>query len=234
MSQLLQPTAPVSNPDTVMRMIAAARPQPTPSIHPPRAPKLRLHTEDETSAPETDNWQRAPKPRQSDIAGHPSPTPLHLASDTAPGSSDLGSSDLASENSDSSHNFAMAQPPTPQVQQLVDHLHRRQKELAQREADLQAEVYHWDKQVLASKASINKRAAELEQHLTQVEQQQSLLVKLQQNLIDSQTAIRATVERLIEQSDAGELKSELLNLQVELGNRFDEILNRWDRVSQWS
>jgi len=249
MSQFHQTSATVSNPDTVMRMISTTRPRPARSPQPSRPPKLRLHTGDESlvskeaeaSTRSVESSQTNSTRRTSTSHRKPSTVELHLATETAPtadelSSSKVGSAKLAANDSNSSHSFAsfaLAGPPTPQVQQLVDHLHQQQKKLAQREADLQAEVYHWDKQVLASKAALKKRAAELEQHLTQVEQQQSLLVKLQQNLIDSQTAIRATVERLIEHSDAAELKSELLNLQLELGQRFDEILNRWERVSQW-
>jgi chromosome segregation ATPase len=123
------------------------------------------------------------------------------------------------------------EPPAKQVEQLALHLKTRQKDLAQREANLQAQSYHWEKQVLSSKAHLRKRSAELEQHLSQVRLQQAQLIKLQQNLIDSQVALRVIVERIVNHVGPGELKAELASLQVELGERIDVILNRWEKLS---
>ncbi len=125
--------------------------------------------------------------------------------------------------------FDLGQPPTRQIEQLVSHLRNRQKDLIQREADLQAQAYHWEQQVLSSKSHLRRRTSELEQHCSQVQLQQTQLVKLQQNLVDSQQALRVVIERIVDDCQPAELKAELHALRRELNERFDVILNRWER-----
>ena len=124
----------------------------------------------------------------------------------------------------------MEQPPVRQIEQLVAHLRSRQKVLDQREADLQAQTYHWEQQVLSSKSHLRRRTSELEQHWSQVQLQQAQLVKLQQNLVDGQQAIRAVIERIVDDCQPTELQAELNSLRQELHERFDVILNRWERI----
>lgn len=126
--------------------------------------------------------------------------------------------------------FRFDEPPGQRSEQLLNHLRLRQKELIQREADLQAQTYQWEKQVLATEASLRKRGAELEQHLTQVACQQEQLMKLQQNLVDSQQAIRAIVERLVDESTDVNAKMELAALRDEIGQRFDDNFRRWEHL----
>jgi hypothetical protein len=133
------------------------------------------------------------------------------------------------ENSDEDV-FRFDEPPGQRSEQLLNHLRNRQKELIQREADLQAQTYQWEKQVLATEASLRKRGAELEQHLTQVACQQEQLMKLQQNLVDSQQAIRAIVERLVDESTDVNAKIQLTALRDEVGQRFDDNFRRWEHL----
>lgn len=126
--------------------------------------------------------------------------------------------------------FRFDEPPGQRSEQLLNHLRNRQKELIQREADLQAQTYQWETQVLATEASLRKRGAVLEQHLTQVACQQEQLMKLQQNLVDSQQAIRAVVERLVDESTDVNAKMELAALRDEVGQRFDDNFRRWEHL----
>lgn len=127
----------------------------------------------------------------------------------------------------------LAHPPTKQVEQLIRHLREQQKQLAQREADLQSQAQHWDEQVLASKAHLQSRTAEIKQQATQVQQQQLHLARLQQNLIDSQTALRTVIERIVSDSEPGKLKIELIALRDELDQRFEQIAVRWERFAKF-
>lgn len=156
-----------------------------------------------------------PTPENSTVPAHPH---LKLHVDTGSESSEFEA-------------VSPSVPPVKQVEQLAQHLKTRQKDLAQREADLQAQSYHWEKQVLSSKAHLRKRASELEQHLSQVRLQQEQLIKLQQNLIDSQLAVRTIVDRIVSVSEPSALKSELNSLRIELGERVDEILGRWEKLA---
>ena len=126
--------------------------------------------------------------------------------------------------------FRFDQPPGQRSEQLINHLRNRQKELVQREADLQAQTYQWEKQVLATEASLRKRSSELEQHLSQVACQQAQLIKLQQNLVDSQEAIRSVVERLVSESRDAETRQPLEALRNEIVQRFDDNFRRWERL----
>jgi hypothetical protein len=126
--------------------------------------------------------------------------------------------------------FRFDQPPGQRSEQLLSHLRNRQKELVQREADLQAQTYQWEKQVLATEASLRKRGAELEQRLTHVACQQEQLMKLQQNLVDSQQAIRAIVEWLVDESEDVDIKLQLAALRDEVGQRFDDNFRRWEHL----
>ncbi len=126
--------------------------------------------------------------------------------------------------------FRFDQPPGQRSEQLVNYLRNLKKELVQREADLQAQTYQWEKQVLATEASLRKRSNELEQHLAQVTCQQAQLIKLQQNLVDSQEAIRSVVERLVSESQGVDTRRQLSALQNEIVQRFDENFQRWERL----
>lgn len=126
--------------------------------------------------------------------------------------------------------FRFDQPPGQRSEQLLNHLRNRQKELVQREADLQAQTYQWEKQVLAAEASLRKRGAELDQHLTQVACQQEQLMKLQQNLVDSQQAIRAIVERLVNESEDVNIKLQLTALRDDVSQQFDDNFRRWEHL----
>ena len=126
--------------------------------------------------------------------------------------------------------FRFDQPPEQRSEQLLNHLRNRQKELAQREADLQAQTYEWEKQVMATESSLRKRSAVLEQHLTQVACQQEQLMKLQQSLVDSQHATGALVEKLVEDCQDIEIKSHLEALRDEIGQRFDDHFRRWEHL----
>ena len=126
--------------------------------------------------------------------------------------------------------FRFDQPPGQRSEQLLNHLRNRQKELVQREADLQAQTYHLEKRILATEASLRKRTGELEQHLSQANCQQAQLMKLQQNLVDSQQAIRVVVERLVNEFEGQEIKPQLEALRDEIGQRFDDNFQQWERL----
>lgn len=134
-------------------------------------------------------------------------------------------------DSESPENWSEAEPiSTRQVSQLVEHLRQRQRELDQREADLQAKVFRWEQQVSSQQSRYRKRSSELKQHLSQARAQQVQLIKLQQSLVDSQTALRKVIEQVVESCEPGQLKRELENLRYELGECMDGILNRWERL----
>ena len=126
--------------------------------------------------------------------------------------------------------FRFDQPPEQRSEQLLNHLRNRQKELAQREADLQAKTYQWEKQVMATEASLRKRGTVIEQHLTQIACQQEQLMKLQQSLVDSQQSIRATVEQLVDENENAEKTLQLESLRDEIANCFEDSLHRWERL----
>ena len=126
--------------------------------------------------------------------------------------------------------FRFDQPPEQRSEQLLNHLRNRQKELAQREADLQAQTYEWEKQVMATEASLRKRGAVIEQHLTQIACQQEQLMKLQQSLVDSQQAIRAIVERLVDGTDDANITPHLESLRDEIADCFEDNLHQWERL----
>jgi SMC interacting uncharacterized protein involved in chromosome segregation len=117
-----------------------------------------------------------------------------------------------------------------QVEQLVQHVRQRQRELDQREADLQAGVFRLEQQSTTSQVQLRKRALELEQHLGQIKLQQAQLIKLQQNMIETQTTLRKVIERIVSNSEPGQLKQELLKLKFELGESLDSIISRWERI----
>lgn len=117
-----------------------------------------------------------------------------------------------------------------QVEQLVQHLRIRQRELDQREAHLQASVYRHEQQLASSQAQLRKRNSELEQHLSQVKLQQAQLIKLQQNMIETQTSLRRVIERIVENCEPGLLKQELQKLRFELSENLDAILCRWEKL----
>lgn len=126
--------------------------------------------------------------------------------------------------------YQLDHPPTPQVEQLVGHLKSLQKDLAQREADLQKSMLHWDKQVLAKEASLRKQQAELDQHLAMVNRQQEQLLRLQQNLVSHQDAIRQVVEQLVDDNENREIQATLESLLHQLNYQSDIILTRWERL----
>jgi hypothetical protein len=117
-----------------------------------------------------------------------------------------------------------------QVEQLIQHVRQRQRELDQREADLQAGVFQFEQHSTSSQVQLRKRALELEQHLGQVKLQQAQLIKLQQNIIETQTTLRKVIERIVSNSEPGQLKQELLKLKFELGESLESIISRWERV----
>lgn len=117
-----------------------------------------------------------------------------------------------------------------QVQQLVQHVRQRQRELDQREADLQANVFRFEQQSTSTQVQLRKRALELEQHLGQVKLQQTELIKLQQNMLETQTSLRRVIERIVDNSEPGQLKQELQKLKFELSESLDAILSRWERI----
>jgi hypothetical protein len=119
-----------------------------------------------------------------------------------------------------------------QVEQLVQHLRTRQRELDQREAHLQASVYRHEQQLAGSQAQLKKRASELEQQLSQVKLQQAQLIKLQQNMIETQTSLRRVIERIVENCEPGLLKQELQKLRFELSEKLDAILCRWEKLKR--
>jgi hypothetical protein len=127
--------------------------------------------------------------------------------------------------------WSEAQPVSArQISQLVEHLRQRQHDLDQREADLQANVYCWEQQVAAHQSQLRKRSLELEQHLTQVRAQQDQLIKLQESLVNSQSAQRALIEQMVTSSEPGQLKTVLEKLQFELTEGMNAILHRWERL----
>ncbi len=140
---------------------------------------------------------------------------IHVDADSEPDAADI---------------YQSEQPPTRQVEQLVEHLRLQQKELSQREADLQKATHTFETKVLATEANLRKQGLELEQHWSQIERQQEQLVQLQQNLVDHQAAIRSVVERLVVQSDDFKLKPELESLLEQLKHQSDLIANHWHRV----
>lgn len=117
-----------------------------------------------------------------------------------------------------------------QVEQLAIHVRNRKRDLDQREANLQAEVYHWEQQVLKMKADLNRRTNELEQQRNQLNLQRAQLIKLQQNLINTQTNLRAMVEKIVDSSHPEELKLELGKLRFELSESMDGLLRRWESL----
>ncbi len=121
--------------------------------------------------------------------------------------------------------------PPQQAEQLVKHLRNRQRDLEQREADLQAAVYRWEQKAMVEDARYRKRTGELEQHLGHVKAQQEQLVKLQQNLIDSQTALRQAIETIVDDSQPRDLKAALETLKTELNETMDAVLTRWEKIS---
>ena len=136
----------------------------------------------------------------------------------------------SSESEDVQDEFQLDQPPTRQVEQLVSHLRNQQKELAQREADLQAKTYQFEKQSLASESDLRKRCSELKQHMSQVNRQQAQLVKLQQSLIDGQEAIGIVVEKLVADCNQDELKDDLEVLRHQLQHQFESNFSQWERL----
>jgi malate synthase len=133
--------------------------------------------------------------------------------------------------SEPQENWSEADPiSTRQVGQLVEHLRQRQRELDQREADLQAKVFRWEQQASSQHSQFRKRRSELEQHLSQARAQQLQLIKLQQSLVDSQTALRKVIEQIVDSCEPGQLKHELEKLRYELAECMDAILNRWERL----
>lgn len=125
---------------------------------------------------------------------------------------------------------ASASVSSQQVEQLIQHLRVRQRELDQREADLQASVFRFEQQVTGNQAQLRKRTAELEEHLSQVKLQQTQLIKLQQSMIATQTSLRRVIERIVENSEPSSLKPELQKLKFELNESLDVILTRWERI----
>lgn len=121
-------------------------------------------------------------------------------------------------------------PPNRQVEQLVSHLREQRKDLAQREANLQSRVYEWEKEALAREGSLRKRRSEIEQHLSQVKRQQDQLMSLQQNLINSQDAIRAVVEQLVNDCRDADRIHDLQLLRDEIGNRMESNFQEWERL----
>lgn len=119
-----------------------------------------------------------------------------------------------------------------QVEQLVQHVRQRQRELDQREADLQANVFRFEQQSTSNQAQLRKRALELEHHLGQVKLQQAQLIKLQQNMIETQKALRKVIERIVSNAEPGQLKQELQKLKFELAENLDAILSRWERIQE--
>lgn len=119
-----------------------------------------------------------------------------------------------------------------QMKQLIQHVRLRKKALDQREADLQGQVYRWEQQVMGVKAQLKQKTVALEQQLNQLNLQRAQLIKLQQNLIDTQTALREIIERIVDQCEGEELKLQLGKLRFELTETMDAILNRWERLKE--
>jgi hypothetical protein len=134
-------------------------------------------------------------------------------------------------DSEAHENWSEPEPiSTRQVSQLVEHLRQRQRELDQREADLQAKVFRFEQHATVQQSQFRKRSSELDQHLSQVRAQQVQLIKLQQSLVDSQTALRRVIEQIVDSCEPGQLKRELEKLRYELTECMDTILHRWERL----
>jgi chromosome segregation ATPase len=128
--------------------------------------------------------------------------------------------------------FHLDQPPPHQVEQLIGHLREQRKELAQREADLQSEVYEWEKEVMAREGGLRRRQSEVEQQLSQINRQQEQLIRLQQSVIDSQEAIRAVVERLVEDCQIEDQRIRLQELKDAISERIADNFQAWEEMLQ--
>jgi chromosome segregation ATPase len=117
-----------------------------------------------------------------------------------------------------------------QVEQLVVHVRNRKRDLDQREANLQADVYRWEQEVMKVKAELNRRTNEVEQQRQQFNLQRAQLIKLQQNLVTTQMNLRAIVEKIVDQCQPQELKLELGKLRFELTESMDGLLRRWETL----
>lgn len=127
---------------------------------------------------------------------------------------------------------ASEQVAPSQVQQLIQHVRSRKKDLDQREADLQRQVYRWEQQVMTTKADLKRKSAGLEQHQEQLNLQRAQLIKLQQSLVNHQTALRAVIEQIVDHCDQEELKLQLGKLRFELNESMDAIFSRWERLKK--
>jgi hypothetical protein len=203
MNSARKQTALISNPTAVLRIISSPESKPRVASLNSKEGSLSLR-EREATAP-VDSEQ--PSDRMT-LKLHVDPSDVEVVQD----------------------DFQLDQPPTRQVDQLVNHLRNQQKELAQREADLQAKTYESEKKALASEAALKKRCLELEQHISQVKRQQAQLVKLQQSLVDGQEAIGIVVEKLVAECNQDELKEDLEMLHYQLQHQFESNFNQWERL----
>ena len=136
-----------------------------------------------------------------------------------------------SEPEDQNENvFRLNDMTTPQTEQLIEHLRFRQQQLQQDETHLQEKIYRWEQQVVTANAVFRKQRSELAQHVSQIKYQQAELVKLQQSLIDSQDAVRAAVEKVIDDCPAAELTTALVVLRDELKEQFESNFQHWERL----
>ena len=94
--------------------------------------------------------------------------------------------------------FRFDQPPGQTIRTTVESLAKSSKRTRSTRSRFAGPNLSMGKAGSGNRSVIAKTQHELEQHLTQVACQQAQLMKLQQNLVDSQQAIRAIVERLVE------------------------------------
>lgn len=127
---------------------------------------------------------------------------------------------------------------TKRLQQIGQHLIRWRTELENQQLQLQSQQQHWTRQMLLEHQAIDQRKHALDSRERQVKAMEFQLTQLQNDVIDAQVALQQTVVSLTEckQGDQrdGQTIAALMTLRFELHERFDYLVQRWQRFKQQS
>lgn len=127
---------------------------------------------------------------------------------------------------------------TQQLKQIGKHLIRWRTEIENQQLHLQSQQQHWTRQMLLEHQAIDQRKTDLDCRERQIKAMEFQLTQLQNDVIDAQVALQQTVVSLTEckQGDQrdGQTIAALMTLRFELHERFDYLVQRWQRFKQQS